>query len=50
MDEYGTLVEEYCRRKPKYSEKTCISDTSPTTNPIRTGLRLNLGLSDEAED
>jgi hypothetical protein len=47
---YGTLVEGYRWRKPKYSKKTYISATSHTKNPRGTDLRLNLGLNDKADD
>jgi hypothetical protein len=49
-NDYGTLVEGYHWRKPKYSKKIYISATSHTKNPRGTVLRLNLGLSDETDD
>jgi hypothetical protein len=49
-NDYGTLVEGYCWRNPKYSKKTYISATSHTKNPRRNELRLNLGLNDVADD
>ena len=50
MNGYGTLVEGYRWRKPKYSNKTYISATSHIKNPRGADLRLNLGLSDEVDD